>query len=307
MPVDGSWWQAIAVMPAAGADVDVRLHPLLEGVKDGFGPNVATSSWGLEQSDFVLVNYNVVPYESMDAGVLNWGGSGGYTAEHVTEVFRGANPTGTIENLAIESGRILDLHEFFLDPGVLPDGTFSVQLDEVSGGVDWGITLHQANVDFQSKSAVVTDGASYGGLPGESEAISVTVPESGYYCLAVWKAKSDDLAKNGSYTLTFGNALTPVDDQLPRVTGLASVYPNPFNPQTTIVFELAQPERTELAIYNLQGSLVRTLVSETRPGGRHEIVWNGKDNNGQQVASGVYMARLKAGSVSQMRKLVLVK
>ena len=96
-------------------------------------------------------------------------------------------------------------------------------------------------------------------------------------------------------------------DPLPRATGLASVYPNPFNPQTTIVFELAQPERTELAIYNLQGSLVRTLVSETRPGGRHEVVWNGKDNNGQQVASGVYMARLKAGSVAQMRKLVLVK
>ncbi|MFN2327178.1 MAG: FlgD immunoglobulin-like domain containing protein, partial [Gemmatimonadales bacterium] len=80
-----------------------------------------------------------------------------------------------------------------------------------------------------------------------------------------------------------------------------------FNPQTTIVFELARPERVELAIYDLHGSLVRTLVSEDRTAARHEVVWNGKDNNGQQVPSGVYMVRLQAGGLTQMSKLALVK
>ncbi|MFN2370672.1 MAG: CARDB domain-containing protein, partial [Candidatus Krumholzibacteriia bacterium] len=212
LPRNGSWWQAMAVMPAAGADVDVRLHPLLAGTKNGFGTNVVTSSWGLESSDYVLVNYSVAPLTGMDAGVLNWGGGGGYTAEHAVEVHRGANPVGTVGDLALESGRILDLHEIYLDPLVLPNGIFTVRLDEVSGNVDWGITLHRADTGYQNKSTVVTDGIAHTGLPGAGEAFSVTVPVAGYYCLAVWKSKSDDLLKHGSYTLTFSSAVSSVGD-----------------------------------------------------------------------------------------------
>ena len=97
------------------------------------------------------------------------------------------------------------------------------------------------------------------------------------------------------------------DDALPTVTALSQIYPNPFNPQTTIVFDMAQPAHAEVAVYDLQGSLVRTLVNESRESGRHEVVWNGTDNRGQRVASGVYMARMTTGNISQMRKLVLVK
>jgi hypothetical protein len=201
----------------------------------------------------------------------------------------------------------MDLYEMFLDPAELPGGSLSVTLEEISGNVDWGITLHQANVDYQSKSSVVEGGGSWADGPGMNESFEVTITEAGYYCLAVWKAKSDDLIKSGQYQLRFGNGLTPVGDEVPTVTALSNAYPNPFNPQTTIVFALADPQRTELAIYDLQGSLVRTLVSESLNSGRHEIVWNGKNNQGQQVASGVYMARLRAGKVSQMKKLVLVK
>jgi len=294
-------------MPAAGSDVDVRLHPMLQGAKDGFAGNFATSSWGFESSDFVLINYNVAPATGMDAGVLNWDGSSGYDAEHSASTYYGYNPTGPTADYQIESGRILDLIEVQLDPLYLPDGSFSVQLEDLGGNVDWGVTLHQTNIDFQNKSSVVPDGGSWTGGPGEDEAFTANIPEAGYYCLAVWKAKSDDLVKNGTYRLVFGNDLTPVGDQTPRVTALNSVYPNPFNPQTTIAFELAKPTYTDLRIYDLQGSLVRTLVNENRAVGRHEVVWNGRDNNGQRTASGVYMVRLKAGDLTQMKKLVLVK
>ena len=60
-------------------------------------------------------------------------------------------------------------------------------------------------------------------------------------------------------------------------------------------------------IYDLQGSKVRTLVSETRSAGRHEVVWNGTDDRGQRVASGIFMARLKTGETVDLKKLVLVK
>jgi flagellar hook assembly protein FlgD len=60
-------------------------------------------------------------------------------------------------------------------------------------------------------------------------------------------------------------------------------------------------------VYNVRGELVRTLVSEARPAGRHEAVWDGSDNAGQPVSSGVYIARLVAGQVAMQRKLMLVK
>lgn len=307
IPSRQSWWQAMAVMPAADSDVDVRLHDLFSGTKDGFKSNHVTSSWGQESSDFVLINYNVASNTGMDTGILNWDGNSGYAAENVISTYYGSNPNGTSANQSIESGAIMDLYEMHLNPDELPGGIFSVILDEIGGNVDWGLSLYGLNVEYQNKSDVVTDGSSWTGEAGQRELIEVLITEAGYYCLAVWKAKSDDLVKDGVYTLTFGNQVTAVEGHVPSVTQLTSIYPNPFNPQTTVVFDLASNTRTELSIYDLQGSLVRTLVSDTRNAGRYEVVWNGRDNGGRQVATGAYMACLKAGSVTQMQKLVLIK
>jgi FG-GAP-like repeat/FlgD Ig-like domain/Bacterial Ig-like domain len=106
------------------------------------------------------------------------------------------------------------------------------------------------------------------------------------------------------------DSLSGVNDGegIPTATRLHPNYPNPFNPQTTLIFELANPEPlVHVAVYDLQGSLVRTLINEGRGAGRYEAVWNGKDEAGRSVASGLYMARMTAGEVSQMCKLVLLK
>ncbi len=302
------YWHAMAVMPHAGSDVDVRLHEWGFGTKEGFKSSLVTSSWDLESSDFVLINYNVAVQNGMDVGVIKAEGDSGYLAEHVGSTFYGNNPSGpsTVE-LLIEEGSILHLHEIFLDPADLSGGSLSVTLEEIFGGVDWGISLYPHNAEFQTKSSAIHNGASWLAGPGQDESFSVTIEEAGYYCLAVWKVKSDDLGREGEYRLIFGNGLSSVEETLPAVTGISSVYPNPFNPQTTIAFDLAKSAHTELAIFDLQGKLVRTLISEIRSPGRHEVIWNGTDNNGQRTASGMYMTRLDAGGVRQMRKLVLVK
>ena len=93
----------------------------------------------------------------------------------------------------------------------------------------------------------------------------------------------------------------------PSVTALTSVHPNPFNPRTTIAFDLATPGRAQIAIYNVRGELVRTLLDEARPVGRHEAVWDGLDRSGRQVASGSYFVRLTAGPVVMQKKLMLLK
>gem|GEM_PF-3997509 len=84
-------------------------------------------------------------------------------------------------------------------------------------------------------------------------------------------------------------------------------YPNPFNPSTTIRFALPEAGDVSLKIYNLQGQLVREVVNGHLESGRHNAVWDGRNAAGQQVASGLYWYRLRAGSFVQTRKMVLVR
>lgn len=85
-------------------------------------------------------------------------------------------------------------------------------------------------------------------------------------------------------------------------------YPNPFNPGTTIVFDLPQAARTDLAVYDLRGGLVRTLITgQPLDAGRREAAWDGRDEQGNAVAAGVYLYRLQAGEFSEARSMILVK
>jgi hypothetical protein len=83
--------------------------------------------------------------------------------------------------------------------------------------------------------------------------------------------------------------------------------PNPFNPSTTIRFELAREEDVRLEIYDPAGRLVKRLVNDHRGAGPHSVKWNGRDEAGDTVASGVYFYRLQAGSFVQTQRMVLLK
>ncbi|HPN40962.1 MAG TPA: S8 family serine peptidase [Candidatus Cloacimonadota bacterium] len=102
---------------------------------------------------------------------------------------------------------------------------------------------------------------------------------------------------------------TPSDD--PVVPAFADAlignYPNPFNPSTTISFSLAQSGPVSLEIFNQKGQKVRDLSSGNLPAGEHQLVWNGKDDSGRPVSSGVYYFRMKSGKFSSSRKMVMMK
>ena len=84
-------------------------------------------------------------------------------------------------------------------------------------------------------------------------------------------------------------------------------YPNPFNQTTKIEFSLARSGFVSLIVYDLQGRKVKTLVAEDLSWGHKSVVWDAKDNTGNEVASGVYFCRLRAGHFSEAKKLVLLK
>ena len=98
------------------------------------------------------------------------------------------------------------------------------------------------------------------------------------------------------------------NDMIPIITELSSNYPNPFNPETTISFSIAQTSPfVNLEIINVKGQKVKQLVNEQLPAGKHIAVWNGKDDNDKQVASGIYFYKLKADNFEQTKKMILLK
>jgi hypothetical protein len=90
-------------------------------------------------------------------------------------------------------------------------------------------------------------------------------------------------------------------------TALKGNYPNPFNPITTISYDVKTKAPVSIQIYNTKGQLIRTLVDEIMDKGHHQIIWNGKDNHGNVVASGIYHYRMQAGDYKATRRMVLMK
>lgn len=94
---------------------------------------------------------------------------------------------------------------------------------------------------------------------------------------------------------------------LPTEFALHPNFPNPFNAGTTITFSLPQRSEVVIRIYTLTGREVRTLVQQSYSAGTHPVSWNGLDDGGEPVASGLYFCQLKAGPFSQSRKMLLIK
>jgi flagellar hook assembly protein FlgD len=87
-----------------------------------------------------------------------------------------------------------------------------------------------------------------------------------------------------------------------------SNYPNPFNAGTTISFSLPQAGQASLVVYNTHGQRVVTLISERElAAGHHQIVWNGKNEYAEEIASGIYLCRLTSGNYVKLIRLVMIK
>ena len=95
--------------------------------------------------------------------------------------------------------------------------------------------------------------------------------------------------------------------EIPKTYAMHQNHPNPFNPSTTIQFDLPEPGNVTLKIYNSVGQLVRTLLSGDYAAGAHKVIWDALNDRGVGVASGVYLAVFKAGEVKQVRRVVLMK
>jgi hypothetical protein len=143
---------------------------------------------------------------------------------------------------------------------------------------------------------------------GESVRLDLAAAAAGYYCIAVWKTSTSELSKSGDYIIDLHRSATDAEE-LPsaRIANL-QVRPNPFNPRTQIRFELGEAGFTEVDILNERGSRVRTLAAGRLEAGAHELSFDGIDDRGRRLASGVYFVQVRVGGGARVvAKVVLLK
>lgn len=116
----------------------------------------------------------------------------------------------------------------------------------------------------------------------------------------------DDVASSALGSVCGTPVSTPDTPSIER-DRLVGAFPNPFNPRTTVAFEIARAGAVRVEVFDARGRLVRSLVDEVRAPGRHEVVWDGQTDEGGQAASGVYFARMVSDGGSDAAKLLLLK
>ncbi len=146
-------------------------------------------------------------------------------------------------------------------------------------------------------------------LAGESEVIDYQIDatsllEDLYTCdIYITGNTEEDLTIPVSLTVIG----TSTGEVLPVSTLELCNYPNPFNPLTTINYQLSENCKVELVVYNLKGQRVETLVDETLESGDYSVIWDGKDDNCKSVSSGIYFYKLKTENNEEAKKMILMK
>jgi len=158
------------------------------------------------------------------------------------------------------------------------------------------IERKSGNGDYQSISFIKGDGTTT-----EQKSYSYTDKElqEGDY---TYRLKQIDFDSSVHYS-----GLVNVSVKLPAEFNLSQNYPNPFNPSTTINFSLPQKQMVKLIVYDILGKEVKTLVNGEKDAGSYNVQWNGTNNNGVNVSTGIYIYRITAGSFIQEKKMILMK
>ena len=98
-----------------------------------------------------------------------------------------------------------------------------------------------------------------------------------------------------------------IDKTLPITYRLYNAYPNPFNPVTTLRYDLPKGQLVNITIFNMMGQVVNNLVSSHQTPGFKSIQWNATNNDGESVSAGVYIYKIQVGEFRQVKKMVLLK
>jgi|GEM_PF-2721353 len=293
--------------------------------------------WWYEENAFGALSYVLVPYaeymNSPDYTLSTW------------MMYTGAEPNWGY--LFWADGDwwepdIQDRHiDVWLNPNqgvdcilhTMPEGELRVTTDPDLTGIDiFDGTWHQVTVTLKDNSVytVYLDGiwAADGEVKGDTEVVmnvgddmwlgarpndadaTTAVKIVGMMDrVRIWDQALTEAQVGELFLIEGPEGGTKVDDTpvSPQRSDLAGNYPNPFNPTTTIQYSLQSTEKVTLEVFDVLGNRITTLVSDVKNAGEHQAQWNGRDDSGQLVASGVYFYRLTTRNQVATRKMMLMK
>lgn len=145
---------------------------------------------------------------------------------------------------------------------------------------------------------------------GQVQEIGEELGIEGAYCFDLAPINTPNFMVGTDIGVFLATNLTSTDDQQIETVSFVDLsnYPNPFNPSTTINFSIKNDSNVELSIYNLKGQKIKTLAHNDFTKGPHSIVWNGDDESGKSVSSGIYYYKLKInGKTEAVKKCLLLK
>lgn len=295
---------------ASYGDVDLGIYTG-SGVQDGFVATAAMSAWSGGGSDFVLrcTTSSGTFTNLLGLSRVSELASGNVALRAQSSTLAWLNVPGSVRTGTVEAGTYLDTALFSLPPGLY-------RFTLASDAAPLGFSLHDLTGGYGEKTAPWQEGLAWQqpNTAGTDVSFTISVPDPAptRFALVVWRPDRVNEGLDAPWTVTIGGNISAVDDDpaVPPVAAsrLVAAAPNPFNPQTAIAYEVAAPGEGALTVHDVRGRLVRTLVAGELATGRHEVSWDGNDDSGQRVPSGLYVARLRAaGGGVDLLKLTLVK
>ena len=185
-----------------------------------------------------------------------------------------------------------------------------LKLDGRTIGAGSVIEAHSAITNAKVGSFTMTQEGKFGFMPVYADASSADLKPGGEFYLTVDGVRANETftwTANGDRTVVASLSSANSSGTLPDGFSLNQNYPNPFNPTTTISFAVPVATRARIEIYNLLGALIAVPFDDAVLAGDHQVVWDGRNLNGESVASGVYLYKLVSDRYSEARKMMLLK
>ncbi len=243
--------------------------------------------------NLVVMFNNLLPYSAANSG------TGPFTFEVIL------SPAGRVTMQYLTMTGVLSSHTIGMQDGT---GTTGLEVVYNAAYLHDNMAIEFASLDWLSVSPAAGTIPAGGSLPVTVN-FNGTGLAFGLHTGNIQILSDDPITPSLSVPVTFevGMVVGVEDDILPRVAALNQNVPNPFNPMTTVKFSLPHAGRVALKVYDVRGSLVRTLADEGFTAGTHTRVWMGKNDQGQQVSSGVYFYRLETGDETITKRMTLIK
>ena len=298
-PLDGSSSFALYNDDAAGEDSGNGANPML----------LSNYIENNDQPTFIVFDL----YFPNPSGSCN--DAGPYSEDFKVKVSTDDGVSWIVLDSTISTGWYWSSHMYNLEPYVRNSNSYRIGFEYSDCGGNWGygVALDRVAIKVGDEYTWLTVSPYRGNVSGYSgENDSVIVKIGAFGVRNEFQIQDELLIESGDNVAEVAVGVgIEVSVEEPNISpakfDLHQNYPNPFNPSTNIKFDLAENSHVSITIFNLVGQKVSTLVNRSLDSGSYTITWNGLDNNGYQLPSGMYFYEMRTPSYQSIKKLVLVK